>query len=452
MKTRSDGFLWGVATSAQQIEGGRSESGRGDSVWDHFASMPGTIEDGSNPFTACDHYHRWSEDVDHMAWLGLNAYRFSTGWSRIMPEGRGRPNEPGLDFYDALVDTLLAKGILPFITLNHWDMPQALDEDGGWGSRETVGAFLQYAEAVTKRLGDRVKHWTTHNEPWCIASLGHEEGCHAPGRRDPEEALRVAHHLLLSHGRALHVMRANSENSKVGIVLNLSPAWPVTDGDADRDAARNFDGLFNRWYLDPLFRGAYPEDAVNDRVRRGHLRDGELPFVRRGDMEAIATPMDFLGVNYYSRTGIKAGPDGEPVGVPMVPRDELTEMGWEIFPDGLEQTLRRVHEDYSPSEMYVTESGIALPDPRPVDGRIDDQRRIAFLRDHMAAAERAIAAGVPLRGYFVWSLMDNYEWQHGYTKRFGLFHVDFDTCERVPKESAHWYRSVLAAHSAGDAG
>jgi beta-glucosidase len=445
-----DGFLWGVATSAQQIEGGRSEGGRGDSVWDWYATQTGAIEDGSDPFTACDHYHRWREDIELMSWLGVGAYRLSVGWSRIMPEGRGTPNPRGLDFYDALVDALLKAGITPFITLNHWDMPQPLHEEGGWASRGTVAAFVEYTDAITARLGDRVRHWATHNEPWCVATLGYEEGCHAPGHKEPAEALRAAHHLLLSHGLALDVVRRNVTDSRGGIVLNLSPAWPATDSDADREAARRFDGLFNRWYLDPVFRGEYPVDAIEDRVRRGHLESTALPFVQDGDMAIIEAPLDFLGVNYYSRTPVKAGPDGDPVGVALVPKEELTEMGWEVYPDGLTDMLVRVAKEYGPPSIYITESGAAFPDAADRTGRVADARRVSYLREHFLAAHRAIEAGVPLDGYFVWTLMDNFEWGNGYTKRFGLFRVDFDTCERTAKESADWYRGTIAANAVND--
>lgn len=443
-------FVWGVATSAQQIEGARDAGGRGDSVWDWYATRKGTIEDGSDPFRACDHYNRWREDIELMRWLGVSAYRFSTSWSRIMPGGDGNPNTAGLDFYDRLVDALLAAGIEPFVTLNHWDMPAELMDDGGWASRDTVGAFVEYAEAVTARLGDRVSHWATHNEPWCIATLGYEEGCHAPGGTDPAAALPAAHHLLLSHGLAVGVVRANAEDARCGIVLNLSPAWPHSDTDEDREAARRFDGLFNRWFLDPVFRGEYPADAVADRTRRGHLEGDLMPFVRNGDMEIIRAPIDHLGINYYSRTAVKAGPGGDPVGAPLVPKEELTEMGWEVFPDGLTDILVRVAEDYGPAEMFVTENGIALPDVADDEDRVNDPGRVSFLRDHLLAAHRAIEAGVPLKGYFHWSLMDNFEWGNGYTKRFGLFRVNFETCERIPKESARWYRDAIAANAVND--
>jgi len=443
-----EGFLLGAATSAQQIEGGAREGGRGESVWDRFASVPGNVEDGSTPEVACDHFHRWREDVGLLREIGANAYRFSIGWSRVLPEGRGAPNTAGLDFYDALVDGLLAAGITPFATLNHWDLPQALDERGGWGSRATVPAFLDFTDVVTARLGDRVKHWVTHNEPWCIATLGYEEGRHAPGRRDPAEALRVSHHLLLSHGRALPVVRANAPGARVGIVLILTPAEPAGPGEADRDAARRLDGSFNRWYLEPLYRARYPGDVIADRVRRGHLESTELPFVQPGDLETIATPTDFLGVNYYSRAVVKAGPGGEPVGVPQGPPEERTEMGWEVHPAGLTDVLVRLAREYGPRAILVTESGAAFPDAVDGAGHVADPRRVEYLRGHFEAALDAIEAGVPLEGFFVWSLLDNFEWGQGYRPRFGLYHVDFATQRRTAKDSARYFREFAAAQAA----
>jgi len=447
-----EGFLWGVATSALQIEGGQDEGGRGESVWDRYAAKPGAISDGSNPSRACDHYRRWREDVGLMKGLGVGAYRFSIAWPRVLPDGSGAPSRAGLDFYERLVDALLDAGIRPFATLNHWDMPQALMGGGGWASRDAVEAFVRYADAVTASLGDRVRSWATHNEPWCVATQGYEEAHHAPGLCDPPGALRAAHHLLLSHGRALDVIRANSPGSEVGIVLNLCPAESATDSDGDRDAARQFDGLFNRWYLEPLFRREYPADVIADRVRMGHLESSALPFVQAGDMATVGAPIDFLGINYYSRAVMRAGRQGNAVGVDVVPEDERTEMGWEVYPQGLTDILLRVHREYGPRRMYVTESGAAFQDAVGDNGRVSDPRRIDFLRRHMLAARRAIDAGVPLGGYFVWSLMDNFEWQYGYSKRFGLFRVDYDTCRRTAKESADWYRSTVALNAVEDDG
>lgn len=445
------GFLWGVATSAPQIEGSFAAGGRGESIWDRFAAIPGRIADGSNATVACDHYHRWPEDVRLLQWLGVGAYRFSVAWPRVLPAGRGAINAAGLDFYDGLVDALLDAGIQPFVTLYHWDLPQALQESGGWAARGTAEAFAEYAGVVAHRLGDRVHHWITHNEPWCVSVLGHEAGEHAPGHRDPAEALRVAHHVLLSHAWAADAVRRNAPGSEVGITLNLTPAAPASEGDADRLAAHRFDGMFNRWFLDPLFRGCYPEDTVADRVRRGHLVDADMPFVQDGDLDAIATPMDFLGINYYSRVIVRADAAGDPVAVPLHPQTKRTEMGWEVFPHGLHELLVRIWREYRPPKIYITENGAAFADRVETGGRVPDARRIEFLRGHFMAAHRALADGVPLRGYFVWSFLDNFEWAHGYTKRFGLYWVDFATQQRIAKDSAFWYREVAAACAVDDA-
>jgi beta-glucosidase len=377
----------------------------------------------------------------------VNAYRFSIAWPRVLPAGRGMVNVAGLDFYDGLVDALVEAGIRPFITLYHWDLPQKLQDEGGWMNRDTVDAFIQYADVVTARLGDRVKHWGTHNEPWCIAHLGHDSGEHAPGIKNPAGALRVAHHVLLSHGRACPVIRKNVPDARVGIVLNLTPSTPASDSAEDTDASRWFDGFFNRWYLDPLFRGSYPEDVINDRIAAGHLENSELPFVRPGDMETISAPLDFLGVNYYSRVVMRAGEGGRPEGVRMVPDGELTDMGWEVYPAGLTGLLERLHREYSPPEIYITENGAAYADGPDDTNRIADTRRIDFMRGHLRAAHSALDGGVPLVGYFAWSLMDNFEWAHGYEKRFGLYWVDYKTQKRMPKDSAFWYHGVVAANA-----
>jgi beta-glucosidase len=450
-----EGFLWGVATSAFQIEGGHDEDGRGESIWDRLAATPGRIADGSDGRVACDHYHRWPEDLALLSQLGVGAYRFSVAWPRVMPHGRGAVNQRGLDFYDRLVDALLERSIQPMATLYHWDLPQPLQDRGGWASRDTAKAFVDYADAVSMRLGDRVRHWVTHNEPWCIATLGHEQGEHAPGHRDPPEALRAAHHVLLSHGWALPVLRRNAPAAEVGIVLNLVPPEPASPSEADREATRWFDGFFNRWYLDPIFRGAYPEDAVQDRVRRGHLPAGPLSFVEPGDLAAIARPIDFLGVNYYNRAVVRseAVPEVEnaPRTIPLPPAGELTDMGWEVHPAGLQAILRRLHQEYRAPRIYVTENGAAYADGPDAAGRIDDARRVAYLRGHLAACAAALEEGVPLAGYFYWSLLDNFEWAHGYTKRFGLVWVDYATQVRTPKASFEAYRDVIAANAVEEA-
>jgi beta-glucosidase len=338
-----DGFLWGAATSSQQIEGGRHAGGRGESIWDRFSDTPGKIADGSRPEVACDHFHLWREDIELMRWMGLSAYRFSIAWPRILPQGRGQVNAAGLDFYDALVDGLLEAGIQPCPTLYHWDLPQALQDEGGWANRDTVDAFAAYAAVVGQHLGDRVKHWVTHNEPWCIATLGHEEGHHAPGHKDPAEGLLVAHHVLLSHGRAVDVLRHHVPDAKAGIVLMHVPVHAASDRPEDLDAARWLDGFFNRLYLEPLYRGAYPEDVIADRAALGHLEGSRMPGVQDGDLATISTPTDFLGINYYSRAVVKAGPDGRPVDVKDVSPGQLTDMGWEIYPQGMEESLLRLH-------------------------------------------------------------------------------------------------------------
>jgi beta-glucosidase len=386
-----------------------------------------------------------------MEWLGVGAYRFSIAWPRVLPSGRGAACSAGLDFYDRLVEGLLGAGIRPFVTLNHWDLPQALQDRGGWGSRRTVDAFVHYASVVSRRLGDRVPHWVTHNEPWCVATLGYEEGHHAPGHRDPAEGLRAAHHLLLSHGWAAEAIRREAPGAEVGIVLIHSPAHPAGDNDADREATRRFDGAFNRWYLDPVFRGAYPADAVEDLARAGRLAGGHVPGAEPGDLAAIAAPIDWLGLNYYSRAVVRSDaiPESEnaPRTVHQAPRREWTAMGWEIFPQGLQDLAVRIHREYAPAALYVTENGAAF-DSQPAPGEpAADARRIDFIRSHLQAAHRAIAGGVPLAGYFHWSLIDNFEWQHGYTKRFGLVWVDYPTQRRVPKGSARWYREVVAANA-----
>jgi len=443
-------FTWGIATSAQQIEGAWDRDGRGESIWDRFASESGHIEDNSRPRTACHHYDRWREDLDLLRWLGVGAYRFSTSWSRVMPAGRGAPNPAGLDFYDRLTDALRAARIEPYLTLNHWDMPQALQDRGGWPARDICAAFAEYAAVVARRLGDRIRFWVTHNEPWCVATLGYEQGSHAPGHRDPQEALRAAHHLLLSHGQAAEIIRGQVPSAQVGIVLNVSPGQPASSSEADRDAVRQFDGFFHRWFLDPLLDGCYPADAIADRVRWGHLPSDDLPFVHSGDLDRIRARLDYLGVNYYSRTVIAAGPDGRPRAEVKVPREELTEMGWEVYPPGLTEALQRLRRDYNLPAYYITENGAAFVDEPPVRGRIADPRRVAYLRDHLVAAHAAIAEGIPLRGYFAWSLLDNFEWSNGFTKRFGLFGVDFATGERTPKDSAHWYRKTVTARAVDD--
>ncbi len=439
------GFLWGAATSAYQIEGAWDEDGKGESIWDRFCHTPGRIARGDTGDVACDHYHRWHQDVGLMKELGLKAYRFSISWPRVLPEGRGPVNPAGLDFYSMLVDALLEAAIEPFVTLYHWDLPQALQDRGGWPARPTAEAFVEYADLVSRRLGDRVKHWITLNEPLVSAIVGHLQGRHAPGHSDLHEALAAAHHLLLAHGWAVPLMRRNTMQPQVGIALNLSGQTPASPSAADRAAAWRQDGIANRWFLDPISARGYPADIVQ---HYGNAMD----FVQVGDLEAIATPLDFLGVNYYSRAIVRSTELAEADNAPrkVFPNPDQTEMGWEVYPEGLYDLLGRLHFDYRFPALYVTENGAAYPDAIGPDGRVDDPLRVAYLKEHLKAAARAIAAGVPLRGYFAWSLMDNFEWAHGYTKRFGLVYVEYPTQRRLLKSSAHWYGRVIAANGVVD--
>ncbi|MDP9036519.1 MAG: GH1 family beta-glucosidase [Myxococcota bacterium] len=446
------GFLWGSATSSYQIEGATREDGRGESIWDRFAKTPSNVKDGASGDVACDHYHRWREDIDLMKRLGHAAYRFSIAWPRVIPTGRGRVNGPGIDFYSHLVDGLLEHGIVPYATLFHWDLPQALqDQGGGWANRDTTEAFAEYTDVVTRRLGDRVKHWITQNEPWCSSMVSHQKGIHAPGIRDWRVALTAAHHILLSHGLAVPIIRKNSPGAEVGITLNLSPSIPASASPEDADAARFHDGYMNRWFLDPVFRGEYPADMVTAYTARGHLPPEGMPFVRPGDLSTIASPTDFLGVNYYNRHIGRSDRIPEQTNAPQTvfaaPRSEWTDIGWEVYAPGMFEVLMRAHLEYRPTKIYVTENGAAYSDGPDANKRIADARRVRYLRDHLLAARRAIDGGVPLHGYFAWSLMDNYEWDHGYTQRFGLTWVDYETQERIPKESALWYQRAIAANA-----
>ena len=443
--TFPQGFIWGVATAAYQIEGAWDEDGKGESIWDRFCHTPGKIANGDTGDVACDHYHRWREDVALMKELGLHAYRFSISWPRLLPGGRGGVNIAGLDFYSRLVDGLLEAEIEPFITLYHWDLPQALQDQGGWPVRATAEAFVEYADLAARKLGDRVKHWITLNEPYVSAMVGYLEGRHAPGHSDLGEALAAAHHLLLAHGWAVPIIRRNSPWARVGITLNLSGQIPASPSAADRAAAWQQDGVVNRWFLDPLSARGYPADIVQYHGR-------PMGFVQENDLEVIAAPLDFLGVNYYTRGIVRSSAVSEAENAPrtVFPNPERTEMGWEVYPEGLYDLLGRLHFDYRFPALYVTENGAAYPDQIGPDGQVDDPLRVAFLKGHLAAAARAIAAGVPLRGYFVWSFMDNFEWAHGYSKRFGLIYVDYRTQRRVLKTSAHWYRRVIAANAVVD--
>jgi beta-glucosidase len=433
-------FVWGAATSAYQIEGAVAEDGRAPSIWDTFCRVPGAIAGGDTGDVACDHYHRWRTDVDLMRRLGLDAYRFSISWPRVLPEGGGRVNEAGLAFYDRLVDALLDAGIRPFVTLYHWDLPQALQDLGGWPVRDTALRLAEFAGVVGRRLGDRVADWFTVNEPLCSAWIGHLEGTMAPGDRDIRRAVPAAHHLLLGHGLAVQALRAAvSGPTRVGAVLNLSPCEPASPAPADVAAARRADGHTNRWWLDPLHGRGYPQDMLPVY--------GVEPPVHNGDMEVIATPTDHLGLNYYFRQVVTDDPGGEIPYARMLamPEERQTAMGWEVHPDGLEELLLRLTTEYQAARIYITENGSAWPD-EVVDGQIEDKERTSYLEDHLAAGVRATRGGAPLAGYFAWSLMDNFEWAYGYAKRFGLVHVDYATQQRTIKLSGHRYAEIIHRH------
>ncbi len=427
-------FAWGVATAAAQIEG--DAVGRGRSIWDQFCATPGKVKDGSHIDIACDHVNRHAVDLQLMQWLGVDAYRFSFAWPRLQPLGRGAWHEPGFAFYDKLIDDLLAAGIAPHATLYHWDLPQALQDDiGGWQSRDCAVLFADYAAELARRFGDRLAGLATHNEPWCTATLGYQTGQFAPGHRDRRAAFQVSHHLLLSHGLAMQAMRAHTR-APLGIVLNHTPPWAAEATEADRQAARLADGLSTRWYMDPLFLGHYPADVL------AHL-GADAPQVGDADLAVIRQPMDFLGVNFYTRDWVSTRQPPLPAPGAL----GFTDMGWEIHPLSLTRLLLRLSAEYQPPPMLITENGMAHAD-QLVAGRVDDIARTAYLQMHVDAVAQAMALGANVAGYFCWSLLDNFEWDSGYARRFGLVHVDYASQQRTPKDSAHWYRDFIAAQRA----
>jgi beta-glucosidase len=468
-----EGFVWGAATASYQIEGGVDEDGRGPSIWDTFSHTPGKVANGDTGDVACDHYHRWEEDLDLVADLGLSSYRFSVAWPRVVPTADGPVNEAGLDFYDRLVDGLLARGIDPLITLYHWDLPQWLEDDGGWLARDTSWRFAEYAGVVAARLGDRVRRFSTHNEPYCSSLLGYGAGVHAPGIRGIETALRAAHHLNLAHGLGTVALRAHAARElEVSVVLNVAQVYAASDDPADAVAARHVDDLSNKIFLEPMLRGRYPQTLLEDMA--AHTDWG---FVHDGDLALIQQPIDLLGVNYYTPSRI-CGPrpgltdqaastatgrwvddpagTATPVPVPWPATDRAwsvpqpgpyTDMGWRIEPEAFTDLLTRLSADYPEIPMMVTENGCAYADGPGADGAVHDERRIDYLRSHLAAVHAAIEKGADIRGYYLWSLLDNFEWALGYAKRFGLVHVDYDTLARTPKDSAYWYRDVVKANA-----
>jgi beta-glucosidase len=441
-------FLWGTATAAYQVEGAVEEDGRGPSIWDAFSHTTGKVLHGDTGDIACDQYHRLEGDLDLMSELGIRAYRFSVAWPRILPEGSGRANQKGLDYYGRLVDGLRRRSIEPMLTLYHWDLPQALEDRGGWTSRQTSERFAEYAGIVYEALSEEVGFWITLNEPWVSAWMGYGLGVHAPGRKDSAEALAATHHLLLGHGLAMERMRSAGGENQLGVTLNLHPARPSRDREADGEASRRVDGQANRLYLDPLFRGEYPEDVFSFYGDRGV----DLTFVRDGDLEKISVPIDFLGVNYYHRNTVREASEEVGQSVPfadlgarvVIPHAaEKTAMGWPVEPEGLTEILVRIKDEYTGVPIYVTENGRAVHDYIDPEGGVDDEERVSYLDAHFRAAHDAIEQGVDLRGYMVWSFLDNFEWAEGYSKRFGIVFVEYGTQRRVPKSSARWYSGII---------
>lgn len=437
------GFLWGAATSAYQIEGAPLADGAGPSIWHRFTHNPGRIAKDETGDLACDHYRRLGEDLDLMSDLGLGAYRFSIAWARVLPEGRGRVNPKGIAFYQGLVDGLLTRGIQPMVTLYHWDLPAALQDRGGWLNPDSPAWFADYAQVLFRALGDRIPLWVTLNEPWVVTVLGHLTGDHAPGHRDRFEAPRVAHHLLLAHALAVTAHRALGGASRIGIAVNLEPQHPASPSQADQEATTRRDAFVNRWFLDPLFLGTYPPELES-------VFGAAWPEIPASDLERVRAPGDFIGVNYYSRGLVQADPAAQPLGAVRVTPEgaPLTTMDWEVYPAGLTETLLWLRDRYGNPPLYITENGAAFDDPLPCGGEVADPDRVAYLRAHLRAARAAIAQGVELRGYFVWSLLDNFEWAQGYSKRFGLFQLDAETRARTTKTSARFYGEAIRTNGA----
>jgi beta-glucosidase len=432
-----DGFLWGAATSAYQVEGSPLADGAGPSIWHRFTRTPWQVPSGENGDIACDHYRRYEEDVQLMRGLGLNAYRFSISWSRVMPEGRGRINEKGLDFYRRLVDALLAAGIKPVATLYHWDLPVALDDRGGWLNRDVADWFADYARVMFRALDDRIEMWSTLNEPWVVTDGGYLHGVLAPGHRNLFEAPIASHNLMLAHAAGVETYRAEGKH-RIGLVVNIEPKYPASDSEEDLAATRRADAYMNRQYLDPAIHGRYPE-------KMREVFGEAWPDFAPEDLARIRQPIDFLGINYYTRSVTRHEPTALPVRAVTVrqKRHAYTETGWEVYPQGLTDTLVWVREQYGDIPLYVTENGAAFYDPPTAEAEVQDPLRVDYLRTHLRAAREAIDRGVDLRGYFAWSLLDNLEWSLGFAKRFGIVHVDFETLRRTPKASARFYAEVI---------
>ncbi|WP_010251951.1 GH1 family beta-glucosidase [Acetivibrio cellulolyticus] len=432
-------FIWGSATASYQVEGAYDKDGKGESIWDRFSHTPGKIENNDTGDVACDHYHRYEDDIKLIKELGLKSYRYSIAWPRIFPDGNGKPNPKGMDFYKRLTNLLLENGITPAATLYHWDLPQKLQDKGGWTNRDTIEYFQEYSSFVFKNLGDVVPMWFTHNEPFVVAFLGHALGSHAPGETDTAMSLDVAHNILVSHGKVISLYRDMNYNGKIGIALNLSHKYPASQKEEDVKAAWLSDGILNRWYLDPLFKGSYPKDVIEHYSRRN------INFTcSEEDLKIIKQPIDFLAFNTYEPEFVKYNEETEFVGINSeLDNLEKTEMGWIVYPQGLYDLLKRLDKDYGKPNLIISENGAAFKDVIDGDGNIRDDRRINYIYEHLASSHRAIEEGVNLKGYYVWSLMDNFEWGFGYSKRFGLIHVDFDTLKRTIKQSGYWYKNVI---------
>ncbi len=434
-----EGFLWGAATAAYQIEGAYDQDGKGENIWDRFSHIPGRIFEGHTGDVACDHYNRYEQDIRIMKSIGLKSYRFSISWARVFPDGKGTPNQRGLDFYKRLVEKLNENGIKPAATLYHWDLPQKLQDLGGWANRDSVGWFADYAAYMFEKLGDQVPVWITHNEPWVVSFIGNWVGRHAPGITDFSTALQTSHHLLMSHGQAVKAYRETGGNGEIGITLNMNPVYPVSDSRDDTAAARMFNEYLNKWFAEPVLKGTYPEELL-----RYYQQEGLFPEIDDSDMKIIHQPVDFLGINNYYSSFIKY--DGSQWPIPaaetMTGRDR-TQMDWEIYPEGIHDLLVYLDKEYGGVKIIITENGAAFNDIVNREGKVEDDNRIDYLYRYLGQIHRAISSGVNVRGYYAWSLLDNFEWGHGYSKRFGLVYVDFKTQERIMKKSALWYRDVI---------
>tara|TARA_S200000501_G_scaffold368989_1_gene407684 strand:+ start:4852 stop:6195 length:1344 start_codon:yes stop_codon:yes gene_type:complete len=442
----NENFIWGTATSSYQIEGAYDKDGKGKSVWDTFSRQSGKIKNGDNGNVACNHYELWKNDVKLLKNLGVNAYRFSISWSRIFPNSSNKyPNMKGIDFYQKLLDNLLENDITPFITLNHWDIPQWLEDIGGWSDRNILNYFVNYADTTSKYLGDRVNNWITHNEPWCISNNGYLSGVFPPGIvNNGSKYFASIHHLLLSHGMSIPIIKENSKNCDIGITLNLCPSYPASQSKLDKEASYKFDGKFNRLYLDPLYKGIYPTDIIEEYLETNLIKKNDLEIIKGNDLNVIKTKTDFLGVNYYSRAIIrdnKTPNNNLPIDTF---KGEETQMGWEIYPSGLYDLLKRLNNDYNINKIYITESGCSFDTSPDKKGIINDKNRIDYHEKHILQLKNAINDGVPCLGYFAWSLMDNFEWCEGYSQRFGLIWIDYITQQRIPKSSYWWYKKFIA--------